>query len=71
MVAQVANQLANLFIEENLRAREDQAEGTSEFIALQVADAKKKLDTLETAIREYKSPTTASCRSSRARYRGR
>ena len=55
VVAQVANQLANLFIEENLLAREGQAEGTSEFISMQVADAKKKLDTLETAIREYKS----------------
>ena len=55
VVAQVANQLANLFIEENLLAREGQAEGTSEFISLQVADAKKKLDSLETAIREYKS----------------
>ena len=55
VVAQVANQLANLFIEENLRAREGQAEGTSEFITMQAADAKKKLDALETTIREYKS----------------
>jgi polysaccharide biosynthesis transport protein len=55
VVAQVANQLANLFVEENLRTREGQAEGTSEFITMQVADAKKKLDTLETAIREYKA----------------
>jgi polysaccharide biosynthesis transport protein len=55
VVAQVANQLANLFIEENLRAREGQAEGTSEFITMQVADAKKKLDSLETAIREFKA----------------
>ena len=55
LVAQVANQLANLFIEANLRAREGQAEGTSEFINMQVADAKKKLDALETAIREFKT----------------
>jgi polysaccharide biosynthesis transport protein len=55
VVAQVANQVANLFIEENLRAREGQAEGTSEFITMQVADAKKRLDALETTIREYKS----------------
>jgi protein tyrosine kinase modulator len=55
LVAQVANQLANLFIEENLRAREGQAEGTSEFIGMQVADAKKKLDALETRIREFKT----------------
>ena len=55
VVAQVTNQLANLYIEDNLRAREIQAEGTSEFLATQVAEAKKRLDTLETAIREYKS----------------
>jgi polysaccharide chain length determinant protein (PEP-CTERM system associated) len=55
VVAQVTNQLANLFIEENLRTRESQAEGTSEFLGVQVAEAKKKLDSLETAIREYKS----------------
>ena len=55
VVAQVANQLANLFIEENLRAREGQAEGTSEFLSTLVADAKKKLDALETRVREYKA----------------
>lgn len=54
-VAQVTNQIANLFIEENLLSREGQAEGTSEFLATQVDEAKKKLDTLETAIREYKA----------------
>jgi uncharacterized protein involved in exopolysaccharide biosynthesis len=55
VVAQVTNQLANLFIEENLRTRESQAEGTSEFVGTELAEAKKKLDSLETAIRGYKS----------------
>jgi polysaccharide chain length determinant protein (PEP-CTERM system associated) len=55
VVAQVTNQLANLFIEENLRTRESQAEGTSEFVGTELAEAKKKLDSLETAIREYKA----------------
>src|ERR1035441_1078897 len=32
LVAQVCNQLASLFIEENLKVREQQAEGSSEFI---------------------------------------
>src|SRR5579862_5957135 len=32
IVAEVANRLASLYIEENLRVREAQAEGTSEFI---------------------------------------
>jgi len=53
-VAQVTNRLANLFIEENLRTREVQAEGTSEFIAAQLQEAKKNLDGLEKAVSEYK-----------------
>jgi polysaccharide chain length determinant protein (PEP-CTERM system associated) len=55
VVAQVTNQLANLFIEENLRTRESEAEGTSEFVGTELAEAKKKLDSLETAIREFKA----------------
>lgn len=53
-VAQVANRLANLFIEENLRTREVQAEGTSDFIDTQLQDAKKNLDRLEKAVSDYK-----------------
>ena len=32
LVAQVTNELASLFIEENLKAREQQATGTTEFL---------------------------------------
>jgi succinoglycan biosynthesis transport protein ExoP len=53
-VAQVANRLANLFIEENLRTREVQAQGTSEFIDAQLQEAKKTLDEQEKAVTEYK-----------------
>ncbi len=53
-VAQVANRLANLYIEENLRVREVQAEGTSEFMDTQLAEAKKRLDELEAAVSQYK-----------------
>jgi polysaccharide chain length determinant protein (PEP-CTERM system associated) len=53
-VAGVANRLANLFVEENLKTREVQAEGTSEFIVTQLAEAKKKLDDLESQISRYK-----------------
>src|SRR5262249_37805231 len=49
-----ANQLANLFIEENLRTRERQAEGTSEFIDSQLQEAKKMLDALEAKVSSYK-----------------
>jgi polysaccharide biosynthesis transport protein len=54
VVAQVANRLANLYIEENLRTREVQAEGTSEFLGTLVEEAKKKLDTLEATVSAYK-----------------
>lgn len=53
-VAQVANQIANLYIEENLRTREVQAEGTSEFIEAQLREAKEKLDSLEASVSSYK-----------------
>lgn len=53
-VAAVANRLANLFVEENSRVREGQAEGTSEFIEAQLLDAKARLDTLESAVGRYK-----------------
>jgi succinoglycan biosynthesis transport protein ExoP len=54
LVAQVCNQLASLFIEENLKVREQQAEGTSEFIDTRLDLAKKKLDEQETRLRDYK-----------------
>lgn len=54
VVAQVANRVANLFIEENLKTREVQAEGTSEFIDTQLQESKKRLDELETAVSDYK-----------------
>jgi polysaccharide chain length determinant protein (PEP-CTERM system associated) len=53
-VAQVANRIANLYIEENLKTREVQAEGTAEFIDNQLQEAKKRLDELEASLEEYK-----------------
>lgn len=52
--ADVANQIGNLFIEENLRTRENHAEGTSEFIEEQLQQAKKTLTALEGQVEEYK-----------------
>src|ERR1017187_4356593 len=54
VVAQVANRIANLFIEENLKTREVQAEGTSDFIDTQLQESKKRLDELEAAVGQYK-----------------
>jgi len=53
-VAEVANQIGNFFIEENLRTRETHAEGTSEFIEEQLEQAKKTLDSLESQVEAYK-----------------
>jgi succinoglycan biosynthesis transport protein ExoP len=60
VVAGVANQLANLYVEENLKTRETQAEGTADFIDSQVAQAKKKLDELELQVSDFKRTHTGS-----------
>jgi succinoglycan biosynthesis transport protein ExoP len=54
LVTEVASQLANLFIEGNLRTRERQAEGTADFIDSQLKEAKKTLDELEARVSKYK-----------------
>lgn len=54
VVALVANQLANSFIEENLRAREVFALGTSEFLITQLADAGRRLEEQEAKLSQYK-----------------
>jgi polysaccharide chain length determinant protein (PEP-CTERM system associated) len=46
-VAVVTNTLASFYIEENLKARERQATGTAEFLKVQLADAKRRLDEQE------------------------
>jgi polysaccharide biosynthesis transport protein len=58
LVAGVANRLANLFIEENLKTREVMAEGTAEFIDSQLAEAKKNLDNLEAQVSQFKMQHT-------------
>jgi polysaccharide biosynthesis transport protein len=54
LVAQVANQLASLFIEENLKAREQQATGTTEFLASQLAETRKTLEEQEAKLKDFK-----------------
>ena len=54
MTTTVTNRLASLFIEENLKLREQQAVGTTEFLNAEVNTAKAKLDTMETEISSYK-----------------
>lgn len=52
---QVTRQLGSLFIEENLKVRESQAEGTNEFIESELVKAKQVLDAHEKQVKEFKS----------------
>ena len=52
-VMRVTNTLALLFIEENLKTRERQAEGTSEFLASQLVEAERELQRQEHKLKEY------------------
>jgi succinoglycan biosynthesis transport protein ExoP len=54
VVAQVANELAELFIDQNLRSREVNAVGTAEFLEDQLAEAKRRLEEQEARLTEYK-----------------
>ena len=54
-VASVTNALADLYVEENARLREQQAAGTAAFLRTQLADAKRRLDEKETRVRAFRS----------------
>ena len=51
----VTAKLASLFIEENLKVREQLVTGVSEFLERELHDAKKALEAQEQAISQYKS----------------
>jgi uncharacterized protein involved in exopolysaccharide biosynthesis len=54
LVSQVTNELASLFIEENLKAREQQAEGTSEFLTNQLEETRKTLEDQEAKLKDFR-----------------
>lgn len=54
VVTSVANRLASLFIEENLKVREQQAMGTTEFLSTELTSVKANLDAQEAQISQYK-----------------
>jgi polysaccharide chain length determinant protein (PEP-CTERM system associated) len=54
LVTSVANRLASLFIEENLKVREQQAMGTTEFLSTELTSVKATLDAQESQIAQYK-----------------
>lgn len=51
---QVTNTLSSLFIEENLKVREQYAEGTSEFLASELDMAQQELSQLEQRLKDFK-----------------
>ncbi len=54
IVMMVTNKLASLFIEENLRGREAQAEGTADFLSKELAGMEERLKRQEHGIRNFK-----------------
>ncbi len=55
MVMKVVNTLTSIFIDENLKIREQQAAGTSEFLEGELKSIKDKLESREKALKEYKT----------------
>ena len=49
-----ASRLASLFIEENLKTRENQASGTSEFLESQLGSTKARLEAMEKKVKDFK-----------------
>jgi uncharacterized protein involved in exopolysaccharide biosynthesis len=54
LVTRVANRLADLYVEQNMKTREGQAAGTSDFLDTQLRDAKTHLDEMEATVSAYK-----------------
>ena len=57
-VAEVANALASLYVEQNSKTRERQATRTADFLKTQLDEMKKKLEAQEDRIGEYKKRHT-------------
>ncbi len=60
IVTLVANKLASLFIEENLKQREQQAVGTTEFLTNELASTKEKLEVQGRTLADYKKRNMGS-----------
>jgi polysaccharide chain length determinant protein (PEP-CTERM system associated) len=59
-VMSVTNALASLFIEENLKVRERQAEGTSAFLSNELGTAERELREVEKSLRNFKEKHNGS-----------
>jgi len=52
---QVCSLVTSMFIEENLKLREQRAESTTDFLSKQLDESKRKLDELDAALAKFKS----------------
>jgi polysaccharide chain length determinant protein (PEP-CTERM system associated) len=55
LAQRVCAEVTSMFIEENLRAREQRSQGTTDFVANELADSKRKLDDTDAKLAEFKS----------------
>jgi polysaccharide chain length determinant protein (PEP-CTERM system associated) len=60
VVTDVTNRLAGLYVAENVRAREDQAQGTVDFLKRQLQTAKTSLDDQEQRVARFKQEHNGS-----------
>ena len=54
LAQQVCGELTSMFMEENLRVRQQRAEGTTDFLGSQLEDAKRELDQQDAKLAEFK-----------------
>lgn len=54
LAQQVCEEITSMFIQENLRAREQRSQGTTEFLSNQLAEAKRKLDDQDAKLAVFK-----------------
>jgi polysaccharide chain length determinant protein (PEP-CTERM system associated) len=54
-VARVTNTLASLYVAENAKVREQQASQTAQFLGIQLAEARKRVDAQEARVRDFRA----------------
>jgi len=54
LAQRVCAEITSMFIEENLRAREQRSQGTTDFLATQLVESKRKLDETDAKLAEFK-----------------
>jgi len=60
LAQQVCEEITSMFIQENLKAREQRSQGTTEFLSNQLAEAKRKLDDQDARLAEFKRKYTGA-----------